>query len=122
MGGRWRRGDARAGAALTPPRRKVLESHNAGSLVVGVRPEHVIVVPATSGNANARLSYREPRGDVDVLTLTMDGPKPLELVAEVDGPSPYRVNDLLRVDILADHIHLFDLESEANLEAARGVQ
>lgn len=59
---------------------------------------------------------------MDVLTLAIDGPKPLELVAEVDGPSPYRVNDLLRIDILADHIHLFDRESEANLEAAGGVQ
>ncbi|MGB3900664.1 MAG: ABC transporter ATP-binding protein [Mesorhizobium sp.] len=107
---------------LAPDRRKVLDSQKAGDLVVGVRPEHVAVVPAASGDANVRLTYREPRGDVDVLTLAIDGPKPLELVAEVDGPSPYRVNDLLRIDILADHIHLFDRESEANLEAAGGVQ
>lgn len=108
--------------ALTPERRQALESRKPGTLVVGIRPEHVAVIPAASGNANVRVSYREPRGDVDVLTLVIDGPKPLELVAEIDGPSHYRVNDHLRIEILAAHIHLFDRESEANLESAGRVQ
>ncbi|MFC5386168.1 ABC transporter ATP-binding protein [Aquamicrobium segne] len=107
---------------LSSQRSKVVESRRSGGLVVGVRPEHVSVLPANSHDANAWLSYREPRGDVDVLTLTIEGPVPLKLVAEIDGPSSYRVNDRLRVDILADHVHLFDPESQANLEAAGGVQ
>lgn len=92
----------------------------ASSLIMGIRPEHISLAPATPGVGTAEISYREPRGDVDVLTMRFhaeagDGDI---LVAEIPGPSGFRAGDCVRPLIPTGSVLIFDAESGLNLEDA----
>jgi len=101
------------------PRQRVLAAAAGGDgtpLIAGIRPEHVTVSPGDDG-ARATLFYREPRGDADILTFSVDGAA-ARLVAEIDGPGLYRAGDTLRLGLASERLHLFDPVTTRNLEAA----
>ena len=81
-------------------------------LMLGIRPEHVVIVPA-SGEAGARIRYREPRGDTEFLALAL--PAGDQMTAEVPGPSAYRSGDTVSFSIMPDRVHLFDATTGRNV-------
>lgn len=94
------------------------------SLVAGVRPEHVSVhADAAAAPMSGMVTYREPRGDADVLSIEMtsdharDARPPQVFVAEVAGPSAFRPGQRVGVALDAARIHVFDAESGKRLEA-----
>lgn len=102
-------------APLDPGREaSVVKALRSGErLTVGVRPEHVSVVPPGSQSGfDARVENVEPRGDSDILTLSLDGER---LTAEVDGPSRWKSGELARVGLPAPELHLFCGECGLNL-------
>lgn len=82
-------------------------------LILGVRPEHVAVDPAGDGIA-ARLQYREPHGDTDILTMSIGDAAPA-VVAEVEGPCHHRAGDSVSLKVSPEHLHLFDPVTTRNL-------
>jgi ABC-type sugar transport system ATPase subunit len=87
-------------------------------MTAGIRPEHVVVVPAgQAAGRRAVVRYREPRGDVDVVVATPVGHAGSgAIVAEVPGPSGYRGEDVIGIDFMGDRIHLFAGVDGRNLE------
>ncbi|SMF37422.1 sn-glycerol 3-phosphate transport system ATP-binding protein/multiple sugar transport system ATP-binding protein [Tistlia consotensis] len=94
----------------------------AHALEVGIRPEHLVVLPRDGTGARriegrpvpAEVRYLEPRGDSDVLTLAL-AEGGLRLTAEVEGPTGWRSGDAVSVILPARSLHLFDAESGRNL-------
>jgi ABC-type sugar transport system ATPase subunit len=98
-------------------RQRALEAHRSPDIIAGLRPEHLDVETASvTKPANAVVAYLEPRGDTDSLFLEVLGGAGQTLVAELAGPTPFRRGDGLRVNIPAARVHLFDRETEGNLE------
>ena len=84
-------------------------------LTVGIRPEHVGVAPKSGTGIDARVETVEPRGDSDVLSLTVGGER---LTAEVEGPSRWQSGEGARIVLPAPELHLFCGESGCNLRNA----
>lgn len=101
---------------VSPERQALLSQRHSGELIVGVRPEHVAVKPASGGEAAATVTYRETRGDTDTLTLRTTGQEPIVFVSELEGPSAFRMEDPVTIAIKTADVHLFDPETEENLE------
>ena len=100
--------------ALGDERSRLLAARQTPGLIVGLRPEHVAVASVSSDRpANALVVYREPRGDADSLVLETNGET---LVAEVPGPAAFRAGDKVHLVMPAEKMHLFDPDTEANLE------
>jgi ABC-type sugar transport system ATPase subunit len=94
-----------------------LAKHAAQSrIMLGIRPEHVLVNGRSGEAEGAEIRRREPRGDVDILALGLPGGA--ELIAEVPGPSSHRSGDAVSFSILPDRVHLFDEGSGRNVMAA----
>ncbi len=103
--------------AVDDERRRMLEARRKSDLIVGIRPEHLVIFPASASKpANAHVTYREQRGDADSLVLKPLGGSAEALVAELPGPSAFRAGDSVHVRIPADKMHLFDRDTESNLE------
>jgi ABC-type sugar transport system ATPase subunit len=94
-------------------------------LTIGIRPEHVRVRHAGESVAHdevhAEVSYREPRGDTDILTLrlyTDNGtPSDQKMIAEIPGPSLFRGGDKAMIAIRPEHVHLFASDTGRRIEA-----
>jgi len=100
-------------------------------VIIGIRPEHLALhgdregpSPALSGS----VSYREARGDTDVVLVQIDGGAPMpELAVEVDREAPWRAGDRVRASIedrsagdpgdrlRPSAIHVFDRDGGARL-------
>jgi ABC-type sugar transport system ATPase subunit len=106
-------------AAFDDRRAAVLAGRQGTTVIAGIRPEHITLRSIEeSGEARGTIIYREPRGDVDVMTIIVgkgDGAG-VPIVAETPGPSAWRDGDSVTLDFTADQIHVFDEESERNLE------
>jgi len=108
-------------AALDKRRGIQLAQHNGAVVTAGIRPEHIILGPATDdGGGNGVVVYREPRGDADVLTIRLDGVDGTadSVVAEIVGPSIWRAGDAVRLQIDAGRVLVFDTGNGRNLAAA----
>jgi ABC-type sugar transport system ATPase subunit len=90
-----------------------LAAHPPSALILGVRPEHVAIRPASELAPPAEICTREPRGDTDILRIC--GPGGGALTAEVPGPSRYRPGDVISFSFLPDRVHVFDARSGRNL-------
>jgi ABC-type sugar transport system ATPase subunit len=105
------RADGAAGDAL-----KALAA--AHRVTVGIRPEHVLVLPRDGAETldglpvAATVDYVEPRGDSDILTLALSSGR---LTAEIEGPSGWRAGDAVSAVLPARALHLFDTETGRNL-------
>lgn len=86
---------------------------NGGHLMVGVRPEHVVVLPPEPGREiQGVVRHREPQGDHDVLRVETSGQT---IVAEIEGPSTWRKGDHVALSFLEERLHFFDKETGRNL-------
>ena len=107
--------------ALDTPGGAHLAGRKGSTVVVGIRPEHIALRPIDSpAAAKGVITYREPRGDTDVLTVIVgnDGAASETLIAETAGPSAWRVGDRVAVHVEANRLHLFDPDSGRNLAVA----
>jgi len=95
----------------------VLASRQGAAVIVGIRPEH-ITLRSVGETAAVRgtIVYREPRGDTDVMTIITGDRDGVPIVAETPGPSAWRAGDAVMLDLAVDQMHVFDEESECNLE------
>ncbi|MDQ0510104.1 ABC transporter ATP-binding protein [Ancylobacter amanitiformis] len=91
-----------------------------GPLIAGIRPENIAVrAPDMAGEARGTITYREPRGDADVLTVALEAPGGPggQLVAEIAGPSPWRTGDRVALGIDVRKLLVFDEPTGRNREA-----
>jgi ABC-type sugar transport system ATPase subunit len=96
------------------------------ALMMGIRPEHVALAPlgeARSESPEGIITDREPRGDVDVLTVRVafdlvetGGPT---FVAEVSGPSNYVLGQRVAISLDSARAHLFDAGTGKALRMGR---
>jgi ABC-type sugar transport system ATPase subunit len=93
-----------------------LAEHARSGLILGVRPEHVVVHASPGKGGSAEIRNREPRGDAEILTLALAGGG--ALVAEVPGPSAHRAGDAVFFSILPNRGHLFDAQTGRNVMAS----
>lgn len=106
---------------LDARRASILAKRGGASIVAGIRPEHVTMhPPGDTGEVCGIIAYREPRGDADVLTVTLDDVNGLAdtVVTEVAGPSLWRAGDAVRLHLDVDRLLVFDAESGRNLAVA----
>lgn len=106
--------------ALDERRVGVLAGRQGTAVIAGIRPEHIVLRPPDkAGEIRGVVAYREPRGAADVLTIAIGGgDAPVSLIAETAGPSLWRADDSVVLQIAIDRLHVFDEQSGRNLEAA----
>jgi multiple sugar transport system ATP-binding protein len=99
-----------------------------GDVVVGIRPEDVIVADATSPNTlRTRVERREALGSEILVHLSLDGARadaggeqgelsrPVALVAKMGPRVSINVGDVLFVQVASQHAHFFDPSSGTTL-------
>lgn len=99
----------------------VMASQQGAAVIAGIRPEHIIVRPPNeTGETRGLITYREPRGDADVLTIAVGGDNDavVNVIAEIAGPSDWRAGDTVVLHIAVDRLHVFDEQSGRNIEVA----
>jgi ABC-type sugar transport system ATPase subunit len=110
-------------AVLEDERAGILAASSDRDIVAGIRPEHITLRPRMEApqGAHGVVAYREPRGDVDVLTIDLDsgGEASEAVVVEIAGPSRWRVGDVAELQFAVERLIVFDRESGRNLEAGR---
>jgi ABC-type sugar transport system ATPase subunit len=105
--------------ALDARRDDLLAARKDAAVVAGIRPEHIAVRPrGEAEEACGTVKYREPRGDVDVLTIVLDGADSATLVAEIPGPSNWRAGDAIGLHVETERLRIFDTQTGRNLEVA----
>jgi multiple sugar transport system ATP-binding protein len=85
-------------------------------ILVGIRPEHVdlrpLDGPTEPDEILTRIFYREPRGDTDIVTLTLEQAAgqatEIQITAEVPGPTDLRHGNRAAARFRADRLHAFD--------------
>ena len=92
---------------------RVIELHGtidetyARDVTVGVRPEHVRVLPGTETGWRATVTFVESRGGMSTVEVTAEGER---FVAVADDPSRYHVGDAVVLRISSRHLHVFDVK------------
>ena len=76
-------------------------------VTVGIRPEHVRVLPGTETGWRATVTFVESRGGMSTVEVTAEGQR---FVAVAADPSPHQVGDAVVLRILSRHLHVFDLK------------
>jgi ABC-type sugar transport system ATPase subunit len=100
-------------------RAAILAERQGTTVIAGIRPEHIALRTIDeSGEAIGKIIYREPRGDTDVMTISLGkgDDAGVLIVAEAPGPSAWRVGDGVGLDLAVDQMHVFEDESGRNLE------
>jgi ABC-type sugar transport system ATPase subunit len=105
--------------ALEARRMALLAKRGGRPVVAGIRPEHIGLRPRGEvGETCGVITYREPRGDVDVLTVVLEGQNPATVIVEIAGPSTWRAGDAVGLHIALGSLHIFDEQDGRNLEIA----
>jgi multiple sugar transport system ATP-binding protein len=89
-------------------RRAALANVKTGGVVLGVRPEDVLLHADGAGTMAALVDVVEPLGSEQVLYLTVGG---AQLTARAPADQPFATGDALALGINAGHVHVFDPES-----------
>ncbi len=95
------------------------------NLIVGIRPENIEVSRFRGGSntdwMQGTVSFRESRGDSDVLTIVTDRKlkDPITMVAEVPGPSDYVEGARVAMKPKLEHICFFDKDSTENVTSKK---
>tara|TARA_R110001606_G_scaffold399123_2_gene580898 strand:+ start:15889 stop:17013 length:1125 start_codon:yes stop_codon:yes gene_type:complete len=103
------------GEQVMPP----LAQRNAGAaLVIGIRPEHVLVNSSQAGVSkgmlllDGRVYAHEPGGDSDVVTVDTDIGR---IVAEAPAPLMLAAGDSVQLGLEPSHFHYFCKQTGRNL-------
>lgn len=97
--------------------RRLAGAIGSAPLTVGVRPEDVAVTVDGGGYARGRIAFVEPRGDADIITVSVvaDDGTESRIVSERPGPSGFAEGMEVGVELPAHCLHLFESEGGANL-------
>ena len=76
-------------------------------VTVGIRPEHVRVLPGTETGWRATVTFVESRGAMSTVEVTAEGQ---HFVTIPEDPSRYQVGDAVVLRILSRHLHVFDVK------------
>ena len=82
-------------------------SNGAGTLMLGIRPEDVLLTPA--GKFGGEVALTEPLG-VETIVHIKTGAQ--TLLSIVPGMTPVRIGDNVQFDIAQDRLHYFDLAGQ----------
>ena len=85
-------------------------------VVVGVRPEDIVVSP--DADVRARLDVVEPLGRETLLHLLLEPPAAEPLRVLVPGQTPHTAGATIGLRFVPQRLHFFDPTTERNLEAA----
>jgi multiple sugar transport system ATP-binding protein len=91
--------------ALPDQRRAALRDVRAEALVLGVRPEHMQVLPGSADGLQTRVSVVEPLGSDTLLYFEHEGTRH---VARVAPETQARPGDVVTLGLAMDKTHLFD--------------
>ena len=87
----------------------------AGEVVLGVRPEDLVLAPDGAGALEAKLEVIEPVGNEIFLNLRHDD---RAIVMRVPPQELPETGSTLRIAIKPDRVHLFDAKTEQRIDAA----
>jgi ABC-type sugar transport system ATPase subunit len=80
--------------------------------VLGIRPEHIRVVPAGEGTLDAKIRVKETLGGESFLYVVHDA-SDVNLVIKTDGEDPHEPDQLVGLKFPPERIHLFDASDNA---------
>ena len=103
-------GEAVAALGTTFPR---VASPDAGELVLGFRPEHIVIGDESPGAFPARVLLSENSGDRLLIVMDADGQ---QLNASLTERLPVAPGETVWCTLAPDHIHLFDRASGRRLD------
>jgi ABC-type sugar transport system ATPase subunit len=108
-------GQVEAGAFVHPALRLAFAGQAPATrrLVLGVRPEDVLL---GEGPFAARVRLVEPHGHEQIAQIEIEGGDALTIRA--DAARPLASGDMLRFDLRAARLHLFDAEAGTRIDAA----
>lgn len=111
-------GGVRFGTAVTPVEREVLSSAKGGKVIVGVRPEDVVIAKSGEG-LSVEVDVVEELGADGYLYghTELEGHR-VDIIARVDGRNHPEAGETVVVTPLPQHVHAFDVESGERLNAA----
>jgi len=100
-------------------------------VTAGFRPEHISItseikkskVAKQQGQITGDIYFREPRGDADVLTISLSSSDTekkqsaelSQITAEIEGPSSFFVGQPVALALNAEKLCIFDSDSGSNL-------
>jgi sn-glycerol 3-phosphate transport system ATP-binding protein len=84
------------------------------AVTLGIRPEHLELVPAGEGNTELTVTVVEQLG-ADTLVHGHFGADQTDLTCRLGGTHNINVGEILSIRVGADHLHLFDPESGQRL-------
>ena len=104
--------------SLPPAFRAAVGATTGGTLTLGIRPEHLDVVPSggLEATTQAKADVVEYLGNEELLHVIVAG---VDIVAVVSAERNVRPGDVVTLHIPLDKIHLFDGTSEASLLRSR---
>ena len=101
-----------ASFALPAARREMLRRTPSAEIVVGVRPEHMQVLPPGEPGMNVLVSVVEPLGSDTLLYFDRDGRR---FVARVSPEMKVQAGDAVTFGFMMDKTHLFDRQDGSAL-------
>jgi len=111
-------GGVRFGTAVAPVERDVLANATGGKLIVGVRPEDVVIAKSGEG-LTVEVDVVEELGADGYLYghADVDGHR-VDVIARVDGRNHPDAGEKVVVTPVPKHVHAFDVESGERLNSA----
>ncbi|MCM5704176.1 ABC transporter ATP-binding protein [Larsenimonas salina] len=94
--------------------RQSIEAHKGRDLMVGVRPEHLVLTTdeAAANLIKGEIDVVEPLGSVTMVQLEVDGHR---ITAQLEGDTSVRMGDAIMLTCDSARLHLFDAETEQAL-------
>ncbi len=91
---------------------KSLRNYDGKSLILGVRPEHLVIHPPATKNLSVQVDVVEALGHETYLQVSLTDAPQIRLQVRVPPDRSIRVGEELWLAIAHDKIHLFDPDTE----------
>lgn len=100
---------------LTPQHREVLDSLDLDRVIVGVRPEGIEIVSKGAAHLRGRVELIEHMGADSFIHALVENEPEARMVIRTDAHTQLHRGDLVSLNLLPDHIHLFHPETKQRL-------
>lgn len=100
---------------LTPQYREVLDSLDLDRVIVGVRPEGIEIVSKGAAHLRGRVELIEHMGADSFIHALVENEPEARMVIRTDAHTQLHRGDLVSLNLLPDHIHLFHPETKQRL-------
>ena len=91
----------------------LFNSHCAGAVEIGVRPEHMALVAHGEGELNGDVEMVESLGNETLVHINVDGRQDWQIIVRLYERPQLHPGDMVGVNPIVDRLHFFDDQSRA---------